>query len=178
MGKSSKKKQQSRPAVSGKPSRKHTPPAIADETTQRISDALKDIVTRAGLYLESVSAHRAGGTRIIQVVLDLPWGPGGVDSDRLTDVSREISAKLDDVDLVDGAYTLEVSTPGADRKLTEARHFSRATGRLVRFQLSDDTSLTGRIETAHDDKVIVSVGDGERSLSLADIVQARVKVEL
>lgn len=179
MGKSSKRKQQSRAATKTKQGRQHnTRPVVSDETTERISNALKDIVTQAGLYLESVSAHRAGGTRVIHVVLDLPWGPGGLDSDKLTEVSREISAKLDDVDLVEGAYTLEVSTPGADRQLTEPRHFSRAIGRRVRFQLIDDSRVTGRIDSVHDDKVNITTDAGERCLSLAEIVKAQVKVEL
>lgn len=176
MGKSSNKKQQSRGAAKTK--QQSTRLAVSDETTERISNALNDIVVQAGLYLESVSARRAGGTRIIHVVLDLPWGPGGLDSDKLTDVSREISAKLDDVDLVEGAYTLEVSTPGTDRQLTELRHFSRAIGRLVRFQLNDDSRITGRIESVYDDKVNISTDSGERCLSLAEIVKAQVKVEL
>ena len=179
MGKSSKKKQQSRSAAQTKQARQqNTRPVVSDETTERISNALKDTVTQAGLYLESVSARRAGGTRIIHVVLDLPWGPGGLDSDKLTEVSREISAKLDDVDLVEGAYTLEVSTPGTDRQLTEPRHFSRAIGRLVRFQLTDESRITGRIESVHDDKVNISTDTTERCLSLAEIVKAQVKVEL
>lgn len=179
MGKLSRKKQQSRVATKTKQtSPQNTHSVISDETTARISNALKDTVTQAGLYLESVSARRAGGTRIIHVVLDLPWGPGGLDADKLTEVSREISAKLDDVDLVAGAYTLEVSTPGADRHLTELRHFSRAIGRCVRFQLTDDSHTTGRIESVHDDKVNISTDTGERCLSLAEIVKAQVKVEL
>ncbi|MBR6458832.1 MAG: ribosome maturation factor RimP [Actinomycetaceae bacterium] len=179
MGKSSKKKQQSRSAAKNNQTRQQsTRLSVPDETTERISNALNDIVVQAGLYLESVSARRAGGTRIIHVVLDLPWGPGGLDSDKLTEVSREISAKLDDVDLVEGAYTLEVSTPGTDRKLTESRHFSRAIGRLVRFQLSDDSRITGRIESVYDDKVNINTDNGERCLSLAEIVKAQVKVEL
>lgn len=183
MGKSSKKKHQSRSRNpqgknAGKQgATKNVNPPIVDETTERISQALGDIVARAGLYLESVSARRAGGTRIIHVILDLPWGPGGIDSDKLTDVSREISAKLDDVDLVEGAYTLEVSTPGIDRPLTELRHFSRAIGRLVSFQLTDDSHITGRIESVHDDKVNISLAETERYLSLSEIVSAHVEVE-
>ena len=191
MGKTSKKKQAGAgPAQGGKlrghkprGSRKSAavpakPRAINDETTARISQALADVVAEAGLYLESVRAMRAGGTRIVQVVVDLPWGPGGVDSDSLTEVSRAISARLDDVDLVEGAYNLEVSTPGADRKLVEARHFSRAEGRLVEIRLADGGTLVGRVESVAGDLLNLATEAGERSVRLNDIESARVRIEL
>ena len=83
--------------------------------TESISAALDEVVASCGLYLETVKVGRGGKNLVVKVVVDLPSGPGGVDSDRLTEVSRDISQRLDDVDLVQGAYTLEVSTPGAER---------------------------------------------------------------
>ena len=85
------------------------------KVAEQITNELQSIIAESGLYLESVKIGRGGTRTVVKVVVDLPEGPGGVDSDSLTDVSRAISKRLDDVDLVEGAYTLEVSTPGAER---------------------------------------------------------------
>ncbi len=148
------------------------------KVAEQITNELQSIIAESGLYLESVKIGRGGTRTVVKVVVDLPEGPGGVDSDSLTDVSRAISKRLDDVDLVEGAYTLEVSTPGAERKLTETRHYSRAIGRLVALRLADGEAVTARIESLDGDIVNVRVPEGPRRIKLTDIVSARVQVEL
>lgn len=148
------------------------------QVVEQISSELESVVSAAGLYLESVKMGRGGTQMVVKVVVDLPEGPGGVDSDSLTEVSRVISKRLDDADVVEGAYTLEVSTPGAERKLTETRHFGRAVGRLVAFRLSDGTALNARIDGISGDILSLRSPEGPRSIKLSDIASARVQVEL
>lgn len=148
------------------------------KVAEQITSELESIVTGSGLYLESVKVGRGGTRTVVKVVVDLPEGPGGVDSDSLTKVSRAISKRLDDVDLVEGAYTLEVSTPGAERKLTEARHYSRAIGRLVALRLNSGEAVTARIESLDGNVVNARMPEGPRRIKLADIASARVQVEL
>ncbi|WP_324653066.1 ribosome maturation factor RimP [Georgenia sp. H159] len=137
---------------------------------------LEPVVTDAGLYLEDVSTSAAGRRSVVRVVVDLPDGPGGVDSDALTDVSRAVSAALDDVDVVRGAYTLEVSTPGVSRPLTTARHFSRAQGRLVRLRTSSG-EVRGRVVEVAGEDVVVDTGT-RQVVALADITSGTVEPEL
>ncbi|HEY3034439.1 MAG TPA: ribosome maturation factor RimP, partial [Streptosporangiaceae bacterium] len=76
----------------------------------------------------------AGRRRLLRVVVD---ADGGVDLDNIALVSREASARLDDTGAMGEApYTLEVSSPGVDRPLTQPRHWRRAVGRLVRVPVS------------------------------------------
>jgi ribosome maturation factor RimP len=95
------------------------------------------VVDDADLYLEEVRVTRAGSRSVVRITLDLPETRiGSLDSDTLGEVSREVSAALDDGDVVAGAYTLEISTPGTSRALTTARHFRRARTRLVVLTLA------------------------------------------
>lgn len=99
-----------------------------------IERLLEPVVRAAGLDLESVRVGSAGRRRLLRVVVD---ADGGVDLDNIALVSREASARLDDTGAMGEApYTLEVSSPGVDRPLTQPRHWRRAVGRLVRVPAS------------------------------------------
>lgn len=151
----------------------HRPHDLPD----RLRAALGPVVEGAGLYLEDVSVAPAGRRTVVRVVVDLPDGPGGVDSDALSAVSRSISGVLDDVDLVEGAYTLEVSTPGAERRLVEARHFRRAVGRLVVLRTGAG-GTTGRLVAVEGGDLVLE-SDGRRStVPLGQVADARVELEL
>ena len=167
-----------RPGRSKERTHDHKATSVNPKVVEQVQAAVAPLVEEAGLYLENVKVGRTGGSAVVKVVVDLPWGPGGVDSDRLTDVSRAISTVLDDADLVQGAYTLEVSTPGAERTLTEPRHFSRAEGRMVSFRLTDGEVLTARLIQAKGATLNVRTQDGERSVELSNVASACVQVEL
>jgi ribosome maturation factor RimP len=96
------------------------------------------VLAGTGLVLEDLQITPAGKRRVLRVTVDLPeQATGGVPLDAVAEASRALSAALDASDVMGGTpYVLEVSSPGADRPLTERRHWSRARGRLVRARLS------------------------------------------
>jgi ribosome maturation factor RimP len=118
---------------------------------------------------------------VLRVVVD---SDEGADLDQIAEVSRVLSAKLDETDAMgEGEYTLEVGTPGAERELREHRHYVRATGRLVRFQLTEGGELLARILEVDDEGVDLEVPGVKgrkataRRLAFEDIAKARVQVE-
>lgn len=153
-------------------------PARPAELLDRLRGALEPVVAAAGLYLEDATVAAAGRRKVVRVVVDLPDGPGGVGSDQLSEASREISRVLDDVDLLEGAYTLEVTTPGTDRPLTTPRHYRRAVGRLLTVATRSGGTVAGRVAEAGDDAVVLDVDGRRQELAYADLASARVEVEL
>ena len=137
----------------------------------RVRAVLAPVVSAAGFDLEDVAVTAAGRRHVVKVVVDRD---GGLDLDAVAEVSRVVSAALDDSDATgESPYTLEVTSPGIDRPLTEPRHWRRATGRLVKAG-----SLTGRVLDADDDHVRLDVGDGEaRNLTYAELGAGKVQVE-
>ncbi len=178
MAQSGKKNNTHRPRGKAPTHQNKGPAKNYSQVAERIREQVAPVIDSAGLYLENVKVGRSGSAAVVKVVVDLPEGPGGVDSDRLTDVSREISSILDDVDLVQGAYTLEVSTPGADRVLTEPRHFSRAQGRLLSLRLTNGEVLSARLAAVRGVTLDLRADSGQRSVELDDVASARVVVEL
>lgn len=137
---------------------------------------LEPVVADAGLFLEDVTTS-AGKRTVVRVVVDLPDGPGGVGSDALTDVSRAISAALDTDDVVPGAYTLEVSTPGTSRPLTTERHFRRAVGRLLRMTTAEG-KLTARLTAVEGTDLHLEDDGAARVVPIAQVTSATVEAEL
>ncbi|WP_327661307.1 MULTISPECIES: ribosome maturation factor RimP [unclassified Streptomyces] len=152
-------------------------------TTQneRLRELLEPLVTSQGLELEEIEVASVGRKRVLRVVVD---SDEGADLDVIADVSRALSAKLDETDAMgEGEYELEVGTPGAERPLSEHRHYVRATDRLVKFQLNDESELVARIIKVDNDGLDLEVPGVKgrkptsRRLDFADIAKARVQVE-
>ncbi|MDQ0583811.1 ribosome maturation factor RimP [Streptomyces rishiriensis] len=149
--------------------------------SERLRELLEPLVASQGLDLEEITVDSVGRKRVLSVVVD---SDSGADLDQIADVSRALSAKLDETDAMgEGEYTLEVGTPGAERALTEHRHYVRAVDRLVRFQLTGGDELVARILTVDDEGLDLEVPGVKgrkataRRLSFGDIDKARVQVE-
>ncbi|MCZ0859106.1 ribosome maturation factor RimP [Actinomyces israelii] len=152
---------------------------MADALARSLTELLTPVVEDAGAFLEGVETTRAGRYSTVRVLVDLPDGPGDLDLDALTTVSRAVSAAVDEADPVRGQYTLEVSTPGAERELSTPRHFRRAVGRDVELMVKDDgvdAVLTGTVTAADEDSVTLQADGRERVLALDDVRQARMVV--
>ena len=149
--------------------------------SERLRELLEPLVTSQGLDLEEIAVDSVGRKRVLRVVVD---SDTGADLDQIADVSRALSAKLDESDAMgEGEYTLEVGTPGAERLLKEHRHYERAVDRLVKFELAEGGELVARILRVDDEGVDLEVPGVKgrkattRRLAFPDISRARVQVE-
>ncbi|WP_306333355.1 ribosome maturation factor RimP [Streptomyces sp. KL118A] len=150
--------------------------------SERLRQLLEPLVTSQDLDLEEIEVASVGRKRVLRVVID---SEDGVDLDAIAEVSRVLSAKLDETDAMgEGEYDLEVGSPGAERALTERRHYVRAVNRLVKFQLTEGGGeLTARILTVDDEGLDLEVPGVKgrkptsRRLAFDEIDKARVQVE-
>jgi len=150
---------------------------MAATTAEQVADAVRPCVERAGLVLDDVKVARAGARSVVRVVVDLDEdATGAVGLEQVAEVSRLVSDTLDEQGTVAGAYTLEVSSPGTGRPLTELRHFKRARTRLVVVELREGGTYTGRLTAVAGDDLVFD--DGARTLALGDVVRGTVEVEL
>lgn len=131
--------------------------------------------------VELVDVELAGGVLTITVDRE-----GGLDLDSLAGVTRRISRLLDEADPVPGRYTLEVSTPGLERKLRTPDHFRRAVGQLVNVRTVAGTEvgrrLRGTLVAADDQGITVGpdpdAPDGpERTVRHDQVERARTVFE-
>ena len=107
-----------------------------DANVSRIWELASSLSETEGMEIVDIELHRGGmrGGSLLRVYLDKP---GGANVDDLSRVSRQLSAVLDEHDLIDGAYTLEVSSPGINRPLRRPEHFTRFIGKRIRVRTRD-----------------------------------------
>lgn len=102
----------------------------------KITDAVRALAAplcdELELMLWDVRFEKLGGTHTLTVFIDSEDGAG---IDQCEQVSRALDALLDEQDVIDGAYSLEVSTPGMERKLERPEHFEFCLGERVEVKL-------------------------------------------
>jgi ribosome maturation factor RimP len=140
---------------------------------------LTPVVAAHGLEVDRLEVAAAGKRSVVRVFLDGD-GPAGLGPslDQIAEATRAISVALDDADITNGRpYTLEVSSRGVGRGLTEAKHYRRNRGRLV-VVTTQDGELTGRITGAGEDFVELEIAGSINQVPLASVTNALVQVEL
>jgi ribosome maturation factor RimP len=149
--------------------------------SERLRELLEPLVAARQLDLEEIEVSRAGRRRVLRVIVD---SDDGVELDACAEVSRALSEKLDETDAMgEDEYVLEVSSPGADRPLTEHRHYVRATGRLVKLRLTEGSELVARVLGVDDEGLDLEVPGVKgrkptaRRVEFAEIAKARVEIE-
>jgi ribosome maturation factor RimP len=147
------------------------PPEIED----KIADVIGPVIAAAGMDLESARVSAAGRRRLLRVVVD---SDRGVSLDDAAAISRKLSAALDAAPVMgDFPYTLEVSSPGVDRPLTDPRHWRRAVGRLVQVTAADAGPISGRVLAADSDGVTLDVAGDHRRFGYAALGAGAIQVE-
>lgn len=147
---------------------------------QAIEAVVGPVLEGFGLELDALEVVPAGKRRVVRLVVDGdgPKGRGPL-LDDIASASQAVSAALDSSDAMgQAAYTLEVSSRGVGRPLTEEKHWRRNRGRLVKVSLADGTEVTGRIVAAAPDAVRLEVAGAEREVAYAEVSKALVQVEL
>lgn len=144
--------------------------------TDQIEGLVRGPVEALGLDLEAVELKPGQSTRLLLVAVD---ADGGVSIDTIAEATRAISQVLDDTDAMGSQpYTLEVSSRGLSRPLTEPRHWRRNADRLVTVKLTDYSTLKGRIGSSDDEGVEIAVDGETRRVAYTAIMTAKVTPEL
>lgn len=143
---------------------------VAMSTDERGLRALvDDLAAPDGLDILEVAVKGQGPRKLVRVVVDRK---GGVDVGTCQRLSGRLSSRLDDVDLVDGPFTLEVTSPGTSYPLEGRRAFDRVEGRPVRVLRDGAAELRGIVTAAEEDGVVLDVDGESVRVPYADITKA------
>ena len=131
-----------------------------------LRNAVEAYLAAEAVELDDLDLKGGGKSRTLKIIVD---ADGGLDLDRVADLSRGLGRLLDEEDLVGGtAYTLEVTTPGLERKLTRPAHYRKSVGREVVVvtgePIAGENSHRGVLESADDRAAMVRVGEDLREI--------------
>lgn len=140
---------------------------------------LEALVADEGFELVATEVIGHGARTILRLVID---GPGGVGLDDCASVSRQASALLDVEDPFTHRYTLEVSSPGLDRKLYSEHDFERFQGQQVKVRMQpgyrQHRVVTGELLGLDGSTLRIRSATGEiTELPYTDVLEARLEVD-
>ncbi|MBI2375620.1 MAG: ribosome maturation factor RimP [Deltaproteobacteria bacterium] len=143
---------------------------------------VESVVTREGYELVDVELLAERGHGVVRIYIDtIPPGTKerGVTVDACQSVSRAISDLLDAEDAVQGAYTLEVSSPGLYRPLTKPAHFDRSVGERIKVKtyekIDERKVFTGVLLRRDGGKIAIDVDGHELELELGAVARANLE---
>ncbi|WP_169783890.1 ribosome maturation factor RimP [Campylobacter curvus] len=136
-------------------------------------DNLNELVKECGVELYDTEIANENGRAIYRIYITKN---GGVSLDDCEKVSRLLSPIFDVQPPISGDYNLEVSSPGLERKLSEARHFKASLGELVKAQTAE-AKFAGRLVKADDESIALENDEGVFELKIGDIKKAKTYLE-
>jgi ribosome maturation factor RimP len=143
-------------------------------TVERLWAAIEPYVAAEGVELDDVDIVGKSPGVVVRVTLD---AEPSLDVDRLAALSRGLSRLLDETDPVAGSYTLEVSSPGLERKLRRPRQYEKSVGSLIKVKTRDPVggaSTNRGVLLAADTAGFVVEIDGERrEIAYGEVVSAQ-----
>jgi len=132
---------------------------------ERVREIADRVAASNGLEVLDIEFLGGGKARMLRVFLDKPAAGNdplaGVTHQDCANFSREIGTILDVEDVMPGSYTLEVSSPGLDRKLVKAADFSRFTGSRLKLTTRQPVNNTrhfeGRLESFQEGRLTLDL---------------------
>ena len=139
---------------------------------------VRPVVEGAGLELIEVSYHGARARRVLRITVDRD---GGVDLETIATISEKLGRRLDIEDFGEGAYQLEVSSPGLERSLRGPAQFARCIGWQVEVRtvepVEGSSVHVGTLAASDDRAIDVEVDGVVRRLGHQEIASARTVVD-
>jgi len=143
-----------------------------EDATQRLWGVVEPYVAAEGVELDDIEILGSG--RLLRVVLD---AEGGLGVDRIADLSRGIARLLDEEDPLQAAYTLEVTSPGLERKLRRPSHFRKSIGRQLTVKthqpVGGEHRHRGALLTADDDGFTLEEAGAIASFRYDEVASAK-----
>jgi len=157
---------------------------MADRNREAVVEKVQEIAERVGasegLEIVDVQLLGGGGSRVLRIFIDKPAGVTHADCEY---ISQHVGTILDVEDVIPGAsYTLEVSSPGVERKLSKPREFERFVGQKVKVVLrqpvENQRHLTGTLKSFAGGVITLEPAPGKSvQFPLEQVEKANLKFE-
>ena len=147
---------------------------------EKVREIAERVASSSGLEIVEAELRGGGKARMLRIVIDKP---SGVTHEDCVSLSREVGTILDVEDAVPGgSYTLEVSSPGLDRKLTRAKDFERFAGSRVKLMtrqpVNGNRHFEGRLESFHEGRLTLDLTPVRKKPRPDEIALQKLEIDL
>jgi len=146
--------------------------------SEKTSILAENVARAKGLEIVETKFSRVGRRGLVRIFIAKP---GGVSIEDCSNVSRELGVLLDAEGIIDGPYTLEVSSPGLDRPLKTKRDYERNIGNLLKVEYKDTTgkakSLKGKLSEICNDHIIICNSAETYTIHINSVIRARIETQ-
>ncbi len=152
---------------------------MRQDVVSKVEEIAQRVAASDGLEVVEVELKGSGGNQLLRISIDKPAGVSHADCEL---VSQQVGTILDVEDVVPGHYTLEVSSPGVERKLLKPNDYIRFQGKkakiVLREPLGQQRHFEGTLAGLHEGAVVLSVGpDRLLRFPLNQVERANLKFE-
>ncbi|MCF0146541.1 MAG: ribosome maturation factor RimP [Eubacterium sp.] len=145
---------------------------------KRAEELILPVLEERSFELYDLEFVKEAGTWYLRAYIDKE---GGITVDDCETVSRAFEKELDEEDLIEEAYILEVSSPGLGRQLKKQRHFEKAVGEVVEVHtyrpVDGEKLFIGELLSFDPESVTIREEEAERTFSKQDISVVRLYID-
>jgi len=146
----------------------------------RVRELIQPLLASRGAELVELTCHPGGGRLTLRCLVDTAHG---IKLEELSSLNRSIGALLEEHEVIQDRYLLEVSSPGLDRRLKAGRDFERVIGRRVRITtavpVASGQEHRGEVIGANEEAVVLRLDSGEKlQIPLSQIIHAVQEIGL
>lgn len=138
---------------------------------KRVTELVEEkIADKPNLFLVDIKFHSNG--KLI-ILVD---GDNGIGIDDCVAISRHVGFHLEEENVIETAYNLEVSSPGIDTPLTLPRQYAKNIGRTLGIKMADGTKREGKLTGITEDAVIVEEQVKEKGKK-AEVIESVIPMD-
>jgi len=148
------------------------------ETLAAVEGLAAPILDQAGAELVDLVSHVHQGVLTLRLLVDKV---GGITIQECAGLNHRIGEVLETSGIIEGSYTLEVSSPGLDRPMLSRRDFERAIGEALQVWVREEKGIEqadGQLLSVQKEAIVLITKDGNRTIALSDIHKAKKAINL
>jgi len=145
----------------------------------QIKNLIKPALDKQQVELVDLIYRWESGRNVLRLLVDKT---GGISLDDCARVNKVLSCIFDKSDIINKSFILEVSSPGLDRPLSTKRDFERNLGKKIKLIVKNNKGATdttiGDLKAIAGDRLILNVKGIESQILLADIMKAKLEINI
>jgi len=148
------------------------------EIPDRVKELITDYLNERGIELVDIVYRREQSGMVLRLLVDTPEG---IRLSECEELNEYLSETLDRENVIDGYYTLEVSSPGLDRPITTERDFERSMGKELTISayeaIDGKKAHAGRLIGMDKDNIVIDSNGISTVIPKAKIAMAKLRIE-